>query len=146
MCKYYQKGFTLIELLVCIVLLTIICTILWNVFFQGIKYSDIATTKNQMQQEANIIITKMKEIHLTSEKYSIVSNDGIITVNYVDKKGVSQNVVFENSHLLLSTVSKIDQKPKVSDTKFNLVIEDKKSGRTYTASTLLYRLKGGNSE
>ncbi|WNS74472.1 prepilin-type N-terminal cleavage/methylation domain-containing protein [Bacillus sp. DTU_2020_1000418_1_SI_GHA_SEK_038] len=146
MLKQNQNGLTLIELLAIISILSIVGVIIWSVFFQGVKYSNNAVTRNQMQQEANIITTKLKEIHLTSEKYSIVSNNGIIAVTYDDKNGTSQEVIFENSNLEFSSTSINNRIPKETDTRFTLIVTDKDSGNSHSITTLLYRLKGGNNK
>lgn len=146
MLKQNQNGLSLIELLATIAIVSIIGGIIWSVFFQGVKYSNNAVTINQMQQEANIITTRLKEIHLTSDKYSIVSNNGIITVLFDDKYGASQEVVFENSNLEFSSTSINNRLPRESDTRFTLIVTDKISGKSHTTTTLLYRLKGGNNK
>lgn len=146
MVKNNQNGITLIELLVSTVILLILGGIIWGVFFQGVKYSNNAVSKNQMQQEANIIITKLTEIHQTSKKYSIISKNGIIHVIYDDKNGISQKVTFENRHLEFSSTSIDNRLPNESDTLFTLIVTDKSSENSQTITTLLYRLKGRNNK
>lgn len=143
MVKLNQYGITLIELLLTVAILSIVGGIVWGIFFQGVKYSNDAVTINQMQQESNIIITKLKEIHQTSEEYTIQSNNGIITVTYTDKFGSTQVIIFENSNFDLASTQVNKTKPKETDTLFTVIVTDKKSDNSHSTSTLLYRLKGG---
>ena len=57
-----QRGITLIELLLTISIISFVGVLIWSVFFQGTEYSNTAITNNQMQQEANIIMTKITKI------------------------------------------------------------------------------------
>lgn len=95
-----QKGLTLIELLATITVLSIIGLIIWGVFIQGTQYFQNAMTKNQMQQEANIILERIKNIHQTSDSYTIAPLDNRIIVEYKEK-GVpnEKRVEFKHNNL-----------------------------------------------
>ena len=98
--KINQRGITLIELLATLAILSIVSILIWSIFFQGTNYSNKAMTKNQMQQEANIIITNLTKIHQTSDSYDIDSSKTCsFTVNDNDK-GLTE--VFEHSQLSIS--------------------------------------------
>lgn len=55
MLKKNEAGLTLIELLLALSITTTIGILIWSIFFQGFNYSNKAMTKNQMQQEANMV-------------------------------------------------------------------------------------------
>lgn len=100
MFKHSQKGITLIELLITLAILLIIGVLVWGVFFQGAEYSNKSILKNQMQQEANIIISKLTNIHQTSKSYTLDYSDCKIIVAY-EKEGesINHNETFENNKL-----------------------------------------------
>ncbi len=143
MLRQNQRGITLAELLATIAILSIVGVIIWSVFFQGTKYSNIAVTKNQMQQEANIIISKLTKIHQTAESYSIHSKGGNITVDYKDNNGATHKIVFDDSHLDFFTQSMNNVIPNKNDTPLTITVNEKKSNNTISIDTVLYRLKGG---
>ena len=74
-----QKGVTLVELLATLVISGIFATIIWTFLFQTLKTNEVEISKNQLQQEANIILNALDEVHRRSAEYKIdYSNDEII--------------------------------------------------------------------
>lgn len=67
-----EKGVTLIELLSALVIFGIFSTIIWAFFFQSFQANNVEMTKNSLQQEANLIINTLQEVHRNSESYLIV--------------------------------------------------------------------------
>ena len=67
-----EKGVTLLELLAALVIFGIFSTILWAFFFQSFQANNTEITKNSLQQEANLIINTLQEVHRKSESYLIV--------------------------------------------------------------------------
>ena len=67
-----EKGVTLIELLAAITIFGIFSTIIWAFFFQSFQTNNVEMTKNSLQQEANLIINTLQEVHRKSESYLIV--------------------------------------------------------------------------
>ena len=63
-----EKGITLIELLAALVLFGIIAVLIWSFFFRAINFNDREVTKNQLQQEANLIVNTIQQLHT---KYTI---------------------------------------------------------------------------
>ncbi|SER85751.1 prepilin-type N-terminal cleavage/methylation domain-containing protein [Psychrobacillus sp. OK032] len=72
--KSNERGFTLLELLSTLVLFSIFAVIIWSFFFQSIKFNDVEISKNQLQQEANLIVNTIQQVHTTSSKYTISTN------------------------------------------------------------------------
>ncbi|SDM79807.1 prepilin-type N-terminal cleavage/methylation domain-containing protein [Psychrobacillus sp. OK028] len=66
--KFNQSGLTLVELLASLAIFGVISVLMWNFFFQGLNNNERAITQNQLQQEANLIVNTIQEIHT---KYTI---------------------------------------------------------------------------
>ena len=66
--KFNESGLTLVELLAALALFGVISVLIWNFFFQGLNSNERAITQNQLQQEANIIVNTIQELHT---KYTI---------------------------------------------------------------------------
>lgn len=148
--RHSQYGLSLVELLATLAILSIIGVLVWGVFFQGTEYSNKAFTKNQMQQEANIIVAKLTKIHQThkpvsgNESYEILSTDGKITIKYNDKAGNRKTEVIENSHHSYSTDS-VTVNPEIeNEISLTVTIKDDKTGESLSIRTTLYRLGGGS--
>ena len=59
-----QKGITLVELLAALALVGLIVALAFSVMTQGISASDRNTSNQRIQQEANIIVEKLRREHL----------------------------------------------------------------------------------
>lgn len=94
-----DRGLTLLEVLVTFVILSFIGIIIWTVFNNGIKYSNEAISKNQMQQEVNILLTNLTKIHQTSSKYTIQSNSNCTLTVEAEMNEENEVYQFENSKL-----------------------------------------------
>lgn len=78
-----EKGITLIELLAALVLFGIITVLIWSFFFQALNFNDREVTKNQLQQEANIIVNTIQQLHT---KYTITEFTSTSSSLYVKGK------------------------------------------------------------
>ncbi len=58
-----QAGITLIEVLATITILSIVSVIIYSVFSNGLRYSSQAEETVLIQQEANYLLTLLKEQH-----------------------------------------------------------------------------------
>lgn len=120
-----QHGITLIELLIVLAVLSFTGTMIWNVFFQGINFSQKAATNNILQQEANIVIFNLKKIHRTSEQYKIVNTPisldtpgcKKIEVTYIksDNPDQTQKIDFYKEGLCFSADELGDSNPNQQD-------------------------------
>ena len=84
--KFNEKGITLVELLAALALFGVISVLLWNLFFQALNFNDRAVTQNQLQQEANLIVNTIQQIHTKYTITSITNINDTLTVNYDDNK------------------------------------------------------------
>ncbi len=139
-----QRGISLVEVLVTLVILSLIGTIVWSVFFQGYRFSQKAVTKNMLQQEANLVVTNLTKIHQTSKQYSISTTDPdcTITVTYTKQDNSQQTQVFSKTGLCYSTDATGDFDPNTNDNFLKITIYDQKDPTNRVEmNAFLYRLK-----
>jgi type II secretory pathway pseudopilin PulG len=149
-----QRGITLVELLVTLGILSFIGIIIWSVFFQGAAYSQKSSTKNAMQQEANIIITSLIKIHQTSDQYQINSSGCKLTVTFTKNNSIqtqdlsnskfciSARIVDVATGTVLTGTDFID--PNGQDISYELTIKDANDSTNQVIENgTLYRLKDG---
>ena len=72
--KENESGLTLVELLAVLVLISLVTGIIWTTMSVGIMLNNVETTKLQLQQEANIAITKIQQEHRKRTCYQIIIN------------------------------------------------------------------------
>lgn len=77
-----EKGITLVELLAGLALFGIISVLIWNFFFQALNFNEREVTKNQLQQEANLIVNTIQQLHTKSTITSLTNTNDSLTVNY----------------------------------------------------------------
>ena len=142
-----ERGLTLIEVLATITILSVIGVVIWNVFFQGLYYSDKAVTQNTMQQESNYVSMKLSRIHQTSKEYALISSDCAIKVNYINKNNESLEETFKEPKLCLSTNFSGRVNPNKEDLSLTISIQDKaKASNNFYLETVFYRLKENRRE
>lgn len=104
--KSNERGVTLLELLATLALFSIFAVIIWSFFFHSIKFNDIEISKNHLQQEANLIVNTLQQVHTKSTGYKISTNtsnssltiENNQTVITFDKKNVQYSI--EGSEIL----------------------------------------------
>lgn len=135
-----ERGLTLVEVLATVIILSIISILAWSIFFQGTEYSKKAVSKNQMQQEANVIIASLNSIHKRSIEYSATSKDCILSVQYTTKS-TTKTEVFENSQMCIEA-NDFTISPKTTDADIHLTIKEKSNPKNkIEINSLLSRLK-----
>lgn len=138
-----QRGITLVEVLAAIILIAIISFLAWNIFFQGKNYTEKSISKSQMQQEANIILSRLSKIHQSSDTYEVNIQTCSFTIKYT-VSGTTKNEPFNNSKLCitLTNIPNIVDPKTINAINFNLKIEDiNKSNNHISVNSYLYRLK-----
>lgn len=92
-----QSGFTLLELLATVVISGFLISVIYGVFNTSIKYDQKVQSHVNLRQEANIIISKLKQLHqggvynLCSD--SLISNNNIYFSNItLDNNGTEINL------------------------------------------------------
>lgn len=79
--KWNQKGVTLVELIATLALVSIIAAIAWTSLATGFKHTAAETSKTQLQQEANLIVTKITNEHRRNDFYYLRMNAGRLEIN-----------------------------------------------------------------
>lgn len=140
-----ERGLTLVEVLATFIIFTFVFILVWSIFFQGTNYSKKAVSKNQMQQEANVIISSLNSIHKRSTEYTVISksNSCSFSIQYTDKDG-AKTEVFENSQMCIELANSFTKpvNPKTTNVEIDLIIKEKDHpNNKVTINTLLSRLK-----
>ncbi|MFY0741189.1 prepilin-type N-terminal cleavage/methylation domain-containing protein [Solibacillus silvestris] len=138
-----QRGITLMEVLAAIILISIISFLAWNIFFQGKNYTEKSLSKSQMQQEANIILSRLSKIHQSSDTYEVNTQTCSFIIKYT-VNGTTKNEPFNNGKLCikLSNIPNIIDPKTINAIDFNLYIEDiNKPDNNILVNSYLYRLK-----
>ncbi|WP_404329435.1 type II secretion system protein J [Mesobacillus maritimus] len=156
-----QRGVTLTELLVTLAILSFAGILIWSIFFQGYKFSETATTKNRLNQEANIVIANLTNIHQTSEYYKIYNTtpcEIYVEITNTAESATVQTMEFKDSELcfesnsdretpiLITTPDEtvVNQDPFYNDLEIEIVVSDKMNPTNkVTVDTVLYRVKDG---
>ncbi|MGM0900250.1 MAG: type II secretion system protein [Bacillota bacterium] len=147
--KNNEQGISLVEVLVTLTILSIVGILIWQVFFQGYKYSNDAVTKNTLNQETNLIVTKLIRIHQSNDEYTIKSSNG--TIEFLDSDNnqiIKYSSTKFNYSALLNDYELNQQLVNPSDKTQNLNIEIRVTEKNNPSNkgsvkTLLYRLKDG---
>lgn len=152
--KRNEDGLTLVEVIVTISILSVVSLIIWSIFFQGVNFSEKATSKNLLIQESNILISNLTRIHQTTSEYEITStgtDNCEITIIY---ESSSSDQTFKHPQMCYEFTYDIKNKkvddpepnkvyPDKNDLSLTLTIKDKKNpNNKVTISTYLYKLKG----
>lgn len=142
-----QRGITLVELLAAITIVSIVGLLVWGVLIQGTKYSEQAVTKNQLTQEANIVISTARSIHQNSDEYTITSNTDC-GIRIGEKDFNHPNICYKVSNLKDSDENTINngedidpRDEKYHSISFGLTVEDRENAENAVEiRTELYRL------
>lgn len=85
-----QKGISLVELLAAVTILFIVSAIIYSVYFSFNKNYEHISTKNSIDQEANLILATVKQYHQTHKeyylKYKVANKDAFIGVSQADNR------------------------------------------------------------
>lgn len=79
-----KNGFTIVELLAALALSGIVLTIIFSIFFTGIKQSGDTNKDLALQQEANIVATQLRNEYLkydSDDEYSLSVENNQIVLN-----------------------------------------------------------------
>jgi type II secretory pathway pseudopilin PulG len=141
-----EHGITLIEVLGSVVILSLIGSIIWNIFFQGYNFSQEAISKNSMQQEANFIINDLTKIHQTAKQYEITSSGDSIQVTFTKKDDSIHTQKFNHPNMRISAVvnpsGQVIPKLLNGDVTLTITIKDSNNLKNEVITdALLYRLK-----
>lgn len=100
-----DKGITLVELLAALAIIGIISVAIMSVFSNGLNSSERTASRQQLQQEANLIVEQIRASYLENEKSELVDeefkvkakNDELIitSIDNTDQKVISKGYVYK---------------------------------------------------
>lgn len=129
-----EKGITLVELLAALAIIGIIVAVIVNVLFTGTTASTKTATKQQLQQEANLIVEVIRSEYLKSDNHTfdikVIEENGVSKL-FIDEEVVSQGYTYIYTPLYID--------PKF-DTKFHMTIKDI-SGQFYIVDTTFSKIR-----
>jgi len=152
-----EKGITLVELVAALALVSVIAIAAWSTLTIGMKHGAAETSKTMLQQDANIINTKLSAEHRKNDQYYLRLMGGnleISTCNDNDLTGVVDCEPFtrltDNSFLYSGSINGTDFsswsstsmiEPKKQHVNFILKVADPiKTARSVELKTSLTRI------
>ena len=150
-----EKGASLVEVLAVLLLVSIIGGIGWTALTIGMKHNSAETTTTQLQQEANLIVTKLVNEHRRSDHYYLRVADGQLEINSCDADDVGGEScdgfmkLTEQDYRHKGTINGIDFtllnsiesfNPKKSHVKLVLIVTDQEEQLSVEVETKLTRI------
>ncbi|MGG0644524.1 prepilin-type N-terminal cleavage/methylation domain-containing protein [Sporosarcina gallistercoris] len=96
--KKNESGLSLVELLAVLVLISLVTGIIWTSMSVSMRHNVVETTKLQLQQEANTVITKIQQEHRKRICYQIIINKN--SIELIDCVTKSKYLEIESEKLL----------------------------------------------
>ncbi|REB07166.1 prepilin-type N-terminal cleavage/methylation domain-containing protein [Sporosarcina sp. BI001-red] len=138
--KDNQSGMTLVELLAVLVLISLVTGIIWTTMSISMKHNSVETTKLQLQQEANAVITKLQREHRVRECYNLNIEEHEITITNCEDQPAFKEILGNEFKYGPFMNRKIQ--PKKGNTRFNLEVTDLTNPKlTVTVPTEITRYK-----
>ncbi|WP_066385972.1 prepilin-type N-terminal cleavage/methylation domain-containing protein [Neobacillus mesonae] len=146
-----ERGLTLVEVLATLVIMSIVSIIIWSIFFQGFNFSQKAISKNQMQQEMNLLINNLLGIHQTAKEYNLknINSNCEIKVEIINKDNSTETEIFSHPNMCFKYDIKNSVVPPIvpnranNDVQLKITISVKNDpNNKITMDTYLYRIKG----
>ncbi|WP_040228962.1 PilW family protein [Bhargavaea cecembensis] len=81
-----EKGMTLVELIAVLALVGMVVAIIMTLFSIGSKFNSVATRDVHLQQDMNLIITKLTQEHRTGECYSLQASGNRLELSVNPRK------------------------------------------------------------
>lgn len=151
-----QRGITLVELLAALTLVSIVATIAWTALSIGMSHTSAETTKTQLQQEANLVITKLTNEHRKNDFYYLRLNVGQLEIETCEESSDAPincggfSSVMDGGYLYSGTINGVefqnwDSSELIDPKKDHVIIKVKiadpaKPARSVTVETALTRI------
>ncbi|WP_017381164.1 type II secretion system protein [Paenisporosarcina sp. TG-14] len=149
-----EKGITLIELIAALALVSMVAVLIMTTLSIGIQRSVVESQKTKIQQEANLITSKLLNIHRSGNCYQIdiTENNDLQVLTYDDpnqstcENVFNKTITINNADYDISTMNSPLPLEKINPTKENnsiSIVLTLESRRTinYEISTTLSRYK-----
>ncbi|WP_162920166.1 type II secretion system protein [Paenisporosarcina cavernae] len=137
-----EKGVTLVELLASIVLVGLFGTIIWTLFFQGFSFNETEVSKQQIQQEATLLLNGIDAVHQKGKPYSITVTPTSVILSDTN----SNEILFESTRqgitYELVSITKNDVVPKTESLSIDLLVKsERNTNLTAEVKTTFRKLK-----
>ncbi|WP_075619957.1 prepilin-type N-terminal cleavage/methylation domain-containing protein [Paenisporosarcina indica] len=149
-----EKGITLVELIAALALVTIVAILIMTTLSIGIQRSVIEGEKTRIQQEANLMVSKLLDIHQKGNCYQLeitpTKDLVVIFYNNITKTtcgseiAKSQPINSQNYNIRTTNPSEIFKiiNPRSNNNAISIVLSlDSRSTITYEINTTLSRYK-----
>ena len=149
-----EKGITLIELIAALALVSMVAVLIMTTLSIGIQRSVVESEKTKIQQEANLITSKLLNIHRSGNCYQldITGNKDLQVLTYGEpnqstcENVFNKTITINNADYDISTINSPLPFEKINPTKENnsiSIVLTLESRRTinYEISTTLSRYK-----
>lgn len=158
--KRNQRGATLVELIAALALVSIIAAIAWTALATGFKHTAVETSKTQLQQEANLVVSRITNEHRRNDSYYLRMNGGRLEINTCNENAATISCdgftsLMDNNYLYTGSINGVDFiswnpavviDPKKSHVDFSLVVADPaKPARSVEVDTTLTRILTGQN-
>jgi len=139
-----QKGITLVELLAALALFGIVLTIVTSVLVQSIKYNDRSENNVNLRQQANYVVTTLRNYNPGDEKYTICLNengnleidDKLIKLNPT----ITYKTIKINDNDLLDSTNCSEDITSKEAFDFHFILEEGRFNQSFTLTTTITRL------
>ncbi|MEK4403921.1 prepilin-type N-terminal cleavage/methylation domain-containing protein [Sporosarcina sp. FSL K6-6792] len=122
--KKNESGMTLVEALATLTILSMVVVLIWTTFSISTKHSIMETTKLQLQQEANYILTEIQQQHRQLECYTLdIREDRVQLFNC---KQTPELIEVISTNYKYKEYNSGDIKPKEGNLSFTLTVKDSK--------------------
>ena len=153
-----QNGISLVEVLAIIVIVSIVSSLIYNIMFSGMNFSEKESRKATLQQQSNYVLVVWREYHENGAPYKITVSNDAKTVKFEQYSSASFDAVTRTdvisdsrfSYELFAsseddTIHKITQNTFIPTVDKNLKLEivilnEGKGTSSYKLETVLSRL------
>lgn len=153
--NFNQKGVTLVELIVALALVSTIAAIAWTALSIGFEHTAVETSKTHMQQDANLIVTTLSNVHRTNEVYYLkFDSEGQLLLKkcpdesscgtykrLIDKSYIYNETTINRHVYKGTTYGEVKIEPKKENTILNLKLKGNKN--SVSVKTTLTRIITG---
>lgn len=122
--KKNESGMTLVEVLATLTILSMVVVLIWLTFSITAKYSIMETTKLQLQQDANYILTEIQQQHRQLECYKLDIKEDRVQLFNCDTTPELIKIIGTNYKYKEYNSGEI--KPKEDNLSFTLTVVDTK--------------------
>ncbi|SES00909.1 PulJ/GspJ family protein [Salisediminibacterium halotolerans] len=139
-----SRGLTLVEMLAVLAIMSTVIGLIWTIVFQVSTQSETTAYHTQLKQEANIIISELKQQHQAEEAILCYEDgqlrDGDVPLH--DERYSLENIRIDTAGMTLEEEGKCFDTPldnaEAVDISFTLRSNDSNQGLTYDVDTALY--------